>query len=346
MRATSSFLLFLSFGIPSETCAESRKYFSFNGDKKAMDFVPDSGSIPLIDQTGVSPATMTIFEGVDRRSHYNVYNDYTGVPPYFSAEGSSDCTPPSSDVDLDGTWPGKGCTCFLPGFPEVSYLDMGDQPDTNNAASGYKTAFDTSQTGGVTVAGWFKAGDTSGEPWNAQAGHPGQQTSLIFVRGEKASWKSGYNLGMGNWNSFSFGVILRGPDDNRYSLSVGSPTNAYPGIDVWHYVVGVYDAESGTASLYVDNQLVNSKSVPSGWERWQQDIQWKGSDSELSKTRIGNGYDANDKNFHGCTGGFAVYGEAIQVSDSPIEVESDPIVSGSKGDPHCKLNLRICSISN
>ena len=156
-----------------------------------------------------------------------------------------DCTPPTTDEDPDSLWPGNGCICFppspSPADPQVSWLELVDPQDNTNtaAAFGYKSAVETSVTNGITVSGWFKAGDTSGFPWNAQAGHPGQQTSHIFTRGEKASWKAGYNFGLGNWNSFRFEVILKGPNDTRYPLLVGYPSNQYPGIDDWHFVVGV-----------------------------------------------------------------------------------------------------------
>lgn len=223
--------------IPTYAIDADRVYFSIAVDDdtaKGLDLVPNAASNHLVDQLA-PPADLFPFDGTDTRS--NIV--HSSVPPVYYSDTDSECNPPTGADDPDSTWSGNGCVCFeTDPHPGVSYYDMVDQTDASNPATGYRTAFDTSVTGGVTIAGWFKAGNTTGAPWYAQDGHPGQQTSLIFVRGEKASWKAGYNLGMGNWNGWSFEVILKGPSNTRYSLSVQSPTNSYPGIDVWHYVVG------------------------------------------------------------------------------------------------------------
>ena len=49
-----------------------------------------------------------------------------------------------------------------------------------------------------------------------------------------------------------------------------------------------YDAEKGRASIYVDNQLVGTKTVDITFDREARDIQWS-FESENAKTRIGNG---------------------------------------------------------
>ena len=90
-----------------------------------------------------------------------------------------------------------------------------------------------------------------------------------------------------------------------------------------------YDAEMGRISIYVDNKHVGSSYAPITYTRSERDIGWTQScvgtdppDCELDYTRIGNGYDANDKNFRGCTGGFQVYGKALQVTTQVSTLDS------------------------
>jgi len=72
-----------------------------------------------------------------------------------------------------------------------------------------------------------------------------------------------------------------------------------------------YDAEQGRIAIYVNNTLINEKYITDveSTTREDRDIKWTGeNESTVSKTRIANGFDANDKNFFGCTGGLTVYG--------------------------------------
>ena len=205
------------------------KYVVLQSDKKVLNLSPHDDDVALIDV--LTPrAAMNVFEGTVSLTHYNTPGMYEATPPYYEADTGN---------PLD-----NGATCFLPSpptQPEVSWFDMDDAQDANYDAGayGYKSAVNTSVTGGITLSGWFKAGNTTGIPWGDDV-KEGQQTSIIFARGEKASWRMGYNLGMGNWNSFRFQVNLVGPESNQnYPLTVSYPYTELPGIDVWYYVVAV-----------------------------------------------------------------------------------------------------------
>ena len=78
--------------------------------------------------------------------------------------------------------------------------------------------------------------------------------------------------------------------------------------------------------MYVDNVLQGENFVNTTWPDWtreQRDIKWGTNEAQAGKTRIGNGYDASDKQFFGCTGGLTLYGGAVQTV--PL-VEPTPIV--------------------
>ena len=98
-----------------------------------------------------------------------------------------------------------------------------------------------------------------------------------------------------------------------------------------------YDAESGIANLYVDNELVGTKSVPSNWmfpwARSYRDIYWGTNTDHVSKTRIGAAYDANFKNFIGCFHSFQVHGGAMAISDT---------LAAPKVWPGCYNNGKNC----
>ena len=71
--------------------------------------------------------------------------------------------------------------------------------------------------------------------------------------------------------------------------------------------------------MYVDNVLQGENFVSTDWTREQRDINW-GTDvaqAQVGRTRIGNGYDASDKQFFGCTGGLTLYGGAVQTVPLP-----------------------------
>ena len=110
---------------------------------------------------------------------------------------------------------------------------------------------------------------------------------------------------MGQGSGFRFQVILDGPNQ----LTAESPSYSwFAGIDVWHHVVGTYDAEEGRIAIYVDGVLQGEDFADPTWSRAQRDVRWGTDEAQVGKTRIGNGYDASDKNFFGCTGGLALYG--------------------------------------
>ena len=64
--------------------------------------------------------------------------------------------------------------------------------------------------------------------------------------------------------------------------------------------------------MYVDNVLQGENFVDAEWTREQRDIKWGTNEAQAGKTRIGNGYDASDKQFFGCTGGLTLYGGVAQ----------------------------------
>ena len=110
---------------------------------------------------------------------------------------------------------------------------------------------------------------------------------------------------MGQGSGFRFQVILDGPNQ----LTAESPSYSwFAGIDVWHHVVGTYDAEEGRIAIYVDGVFQGEDFADPTWSRAQRDVWWGTDAAQAGKTRIGNGYDAGDKNFFGCTGGLALYG--------------------------------------
>ena len=87
---------------------------------------------------------------------------------------------------------------------------------------------------------------------------------------------------------FRFEVMINGPDGGNYRLMAQSSDNSYPGVNVWHYLVGTYDAEKGIASIYVDNELVASDSANPLFTRGQRDIRWT-DEAQTALTRIGDG---------------------------------------------------------
>ena len=67
--------------------------------------------------------------------------------------------------------------------------------------------------------------------------------------------------------------------------------------------------------MYVDNVLQGENFVSTDdWTREQRDINWGTNEAQAGKTRIGNGYDASDKQFFGCTGGLTLYGGAVRTT--------------------------------
>lgn len=102
-----------------------------------------------------------------------------------------------------------------------------------------------------------------------------------------------YNLGLDMWNGFRFEVTINGNNTQNYRLTAQSSVNSYPGYD-WHYVVGTYSAETGEASIYVDNVLVRTVDLASiwtgadSWTRAQRDIKWTNND-QTAATRLGEG---------------------------------------------------------
>ena len=149
------------------------KYVVLQSDKKVLDLSPQDDAVALIDR--LTPrATMNVFEGIVSRTHYNTPGTYEAVAPYYEDDTGD---------PLD-----NGATCFLsspPTKPEVSWFDMDDAQDANyGGAYGYKSAVETSVAGseGITISGWFKAGNTTGTPWGNKV-KDGQQTSIIFARG-------------------------------------------------------------------------------------------------------------------------------------------------------------------
>ena len=149
------------------------------GFSDVSDFDPaPTFSVPL--------SNKVFYDDVDQTGYY----DDTVSPNYYDDDG---CSFPS-----DSSWPRNGCVCFEPDYLQTSFYEMSrEAQDVSTNAFGYRTAFDTSVTGGVTVAGWFKASDTSGAPINAAGSHPGIQYSHILTRGEKSSWDAVFNFGMG-----------------------------------------------------------------------------------------------------------------------------------------------------
>jgi hypothetical protein len=166
--------------------------FIFPADK-ALDLQPSSTS-GFSDASGFAPAPTFSVPPAYNVYYYQVaqtgYYNATRPPNYYNDAG---CSVPS-----DSSWPSNGCVCFEPAYKQTSFYEMSKEAqDVPSNAFGYRTAFNTSVTGGVTVAGWFKASDTSGEPINAAASHPGIQYNHILTRGEKSSWAAGFNFGMG-----------------------------------------------------------------------------------------------------------------------------------------------------
>ena len=69
--------------------------------------------------------------------------------------------------------------------------------------------------------------------------------------------------------------------------------------------------------MYVDNVLQGENFVSTLWPEWtreQRDIKWGTNEAQVGKTRIGNGYDASDKQFFGCTGGLTLYGGVVETA--------------------------------
>lgn len=225
----------------------ARRYFTYHYDDNSdvLNLVPDSSSV-MIDSSDEA-ATLTPLTGSHTMTHPGDGSLHTAIPPTYSTEGDSACIAPSEIQDPDSTWPGLGCACFLQPSPSlsdrhISLFDIAETQDVTNPryAHGYKSAVETSETGGLTIRGWFKAGDTSGYPHSTNNQyHPGKQQAKIFIKGEKATWAAGYYLGMGSWNSFGAEFILKGPSDTNYRFVVTHALNAYPGIDVWNYVTAM-----------------------------------------------------------------------------------------------------------
>ena len=170
-----------------------------------LDAIPDK-TLGMKDVVNLSPEPATFVE-------YQGTEDVrgSGVPPIYSPNVCS--RPP---IGAGPQWPNNGCICFQPeNAGNVSYYDMIDAKDSLPSSSfGYRTAVNTSVTSGVTVAAWVKLGDTSGPPWNYDGINTGeksgQQTSLIFTRGQLASYGMGYNLGVGKDKGFKFEVVVKG----------------------------------------------------------------------------------------------------------------------------------------
>ena len=54
-------------------------------------------------------------------------------------------------------------------------------------------------------------------------------------------------------------------------------------------------------------------------KRSSRDIQWGTAEGEIALSRIGAGYDSNNKNFAGCMGSLQVHAGAVQVSTTKDE---------------------------
>ena len=131
--------------------------FIFPADK-ALDLQPSSTS-GFSDASGFAPAPTFSVPPAYNVYYYQVaqtgYYNSTRPPNYYN---DACCSVPS-----DSSWPSNGCVCFEPAYKQTSFYEMSKEAqDVPSNAFGYRTAFNTSVTGGVTVAGWFKASDTSG----------------------------------------------------------------------------------------------------------------------------------------------------------------------------------------
>ena len=191
--AFSFWLGLTGIALSASRCGASEPVSFIFPEFKALNLQPSStggfsdvSSFDTHPTFSVPPAYNVYYYKLEQTGYYNE----TVSPNYYDDSG---CSVPS-----DSSWPSNGCVCFEPDYLQTSFYEMSKEAqDVPTNAFGYRTAFNTSVTGGVTVAGWFKASNTSGAPIYASESHPGIQYNHILTRGEKSSWAAGYNLGMG-----------------------------------------------------------------------------------------------------------------------------------------------------
>lgn len=155
---------------------------------------------------------------------------------------------------------------------------------------------------------------------------------------------TGFSLGLGKGSGFRLGVILEDDpvDGSRRTLTAESPNYSwFPGIDVWHHVVGMYDADAGRISVYVDGVLQGETFADPTWTRAERDVKWGTNEGQAGMTRMGNGYDSNDKNFFGCLGGMALY-SGVATTAPLVNGATDAPSSSPTGQPtKVSLNLSL-----
>ncbi|MFE2409604.1 LamG-like jellyroll fold domain-containing protein [Kitasatospora sp. NPDC059408] len=109
-------------------------------------------------------------------------------------------------------------------------------------------------TRSYSVAAWVKLNNTNG-----------YQSVLSLTGDERSPFYLQYSAGLGKW-----AFVL--PDGDHYNTGTyyvaTDPTTdrAKPRLGVWTHLIGTYNAEAGTATLFVNGRAVGSTKVPTAWK--------------------------------------------------------------------------------
>jgi hypothetical protein len=220
---------------------------------------------------GASPSAL-ISADVNAGGQIELWTIANGTDTAYALSGSSLSQAINSTLAMPGDeWPiaeGSGTTAAdttgtlpvtLPAAATWTSADSGDvfAPalafDGSSGATASGPALDTSQS--FTVSAWVKldlAPGTQSLPARNQAAvaQDGSQDSGFYL---------GYNyVQSGDWDFYFANSDTANPD---FTDAVGSAAAA----DTWTHLVGVYDAASHTATLYVNNVKAASVSYASAW---------------------------------------------------------------------------------
>ncbi|WP_432827053.1 LamG-like jellyroll fold domain-containing protein [Dactylosporangium sp. CA-092794] len=99
------------------------------------------------------------------------------------------------------------------------------------------------------VSAWVRLDDAA-NPWQTAVSADGSATSSFFLQ---------YSQGFNRW---AFSIT---PDDVAVPTPARALSTAAPRVGEWTHLVGVYDAGTRTARLYVNGQVTGVVDVPSSW---------------------------------------------------------------------------------